>query len=210
MPWILVPLSFNISPMFKIDFQKHTLYTTPQPMRQKVRIYWIILLLSPLRALWQTFLGYRSAKLYEVNHTGQVIYLEKVLNDLFDNIQRRIEVVDGDFSAIKYIYQRSEALPFFVYYRWEVDTDYVVGDQVRRAEGFYRCLVDNTALIPEQNPAEWGYETDQPLIQFRAEYFERANFVVLVPAGLNYDLIRMQAVVNYYKIAGRTYKIIEV
>ena len=55
--------------------------------------------------------------LYRVAITGQVIYLERLLNDLFDNTLRRIYITDFSDQAQVYLYLRSEGDVTFAYRR---------------------------------------------------------------------------------------------
>src|SRR5690606_15477534 len=103
--------------MFKIDWYKFILWNVPSFERLKTRMQWLQLMLSEVRKHWDSFVVYRSAKLYDVNHTGQVIYLEKALNDAFDNTLRRIYIDDGDFGDRVFVYDRTQ--PLMLYWRWK-------------------------------------------------------------------------------------------
>jgi len=53
--------------------------------------------LKGLRDLWSQFGGFRTFVIDEIGKNGQVVVLEKLLNDGFDTTLRRIFI--GDYSA---------------------------------------------------------------------------------------------------------------
>lgn len=56
---------------------------------------WIRVCLSQLQVLHDRFLAYVGVARYRMNITGQVVYLEHLLNDQLDSSQRRIYIDDG-------------------------------------------------------------------------------------------------------------------
>lgn len=63
---------------------------TPPILLQPIQQKWLEVLLSPIAYLFELHQEYRIQKLYELDFTGQVISLERLLNDKFDSTQRRI------------------------------------------------------------------------------------------------------------------------
>jgi len=55
----------------------------PHFLRKEKMLAWLVVLLKPVMLLYNEFLDYRAEKLYESQITGQVISLEKMLNDAF-------------------------------------------------------------------------------------------------------------------------------
>jgi hypothetical protein len=53
-------------------------------------------LLSPLQRLLDMYNTHIAQKRYELSFNGQVVYLEHILNDTYDNTQRRIYISDID------------------------------------------------------------------------------------------------------------------
>lgn len=60
-----------------IDWDKVLLWLLPPILRKTTHISWLKTLLTPLSNLYED-------TLYKMQHTGQVIYLEKVLNEIFN------------------------------------------------------------------------------------------------------------------------------
>lgn len=51
---------------------------------------------------------WREENIYKLNHTGQICYLRKALNDKFDPALRRIYIGDGNLNETPYIYTEVE------------------------------------------------------------------------------------------------------
>lgn len=108
--------------VFRLDYQRlvHMLlpfslrnYEMHLPLkdRKHTLLSWLHALLSPVKRLYMEFLIYRNRVNYQMDHTGQVVYLEKVLNDRFDPAQERIRIKDGPKRDRNYIYCRNEKKP---------------------------------------------------------------------------------------------------
>jgi hypothetical protein len=67
---------------------------------------WIAAILAPLVSLNQVLVTYAESVYYRLSITGQVIYLEHYLNDLFDADDRRIYIADNSLILPPYLYQR--------------------------------------------------------------------------------------------------------
>jgi hypothetical protein len=74
---------------------------------------------SPVHFLQGLFTVYSNLRRYDLSHNGQIIYLEKVLNDKLDATQRRIYIDDPQPSNITptVLYRKSEAQPTAILYR---------------------------------------------------------------------------------------------
>jgi hypothetical protein len=64
--------------------------------------------------LFEIFIEFRTQKLYELSHNGQVFSMENVLNDRFDTMERRIYITDGLTKDRMYAYTRDENKPLFL------------------------------------------------------------------------------------------------
>ncbi|MEM8506250.1 MAG: hypothetical protein AAF717_00410 [Bacteroidota bacterium] len=97
--------------IFNIDFYRFVAMLLPTAWRRSRMIHWLQCLISPAVDLYNQFLQYRDAKIYEIEHTSQVFSIEMVLNDSFDQIQRRIRIEDGVYTFPVYFYDRLDDLP---------------------------------------------------------------------------------------------------
>lgn len=100
--------------IYRIDFDKLVFYLTPTFLR-RIKLYnWLRVIVSPIAALYSTFMSYRDVIRYRLNHNSQVCYLQAVLNDAFDNIDRRIIIKSGGFLQPLYVYTPPEERPVYI------------------------------------------------------------------------------------------------
>jgi hypothetical protein len=156
--------------IYDIDYTKAVQWLIPNWLRQSVMVSWLGALVRPHVWLYQAFLRYRTAKLYQLMITPQVCYMERLLNDRFDNIERRIYIDDGITYTPAYIYLESEDKPLWLYTEGESEPIFL--------------FTEGETVATETN-----------------------DFVVYVPAGLEFNTDEMKALINSYKLAGKLYKI---
>lgn len=71
--------------------------------------------IAPIRSNYDSFLGFKNDAEYRLKHNGQVCYLQKVLNDKFDNALRRIVVRNIQPKQPLWVYYPEDNKPVFVY-----------------------------------------------------------------------------------------------
>lgn len=71
--------------------------------------------MAPVRSNYAGFLQFKSESDYRVQHTGQVCYLQKLLNDKFDPALRRIKVENAVPKVPLWVYYPEDDKPVFVY-----------------------------------------------------------------------------------------------
>nr|BFF39082.1 hypothetical protein BACY1_08870 [Tenacibaculum mesophilum] len=99
---------------YQIDFYKWAVLLLITRLRKPKMIAFVKSLVAPIVNLHQEFLQKQAADEFILNHNGQVCYLRKALNDLFDNSLRRIRIDDGNQFKRQYIYTRAEQKPVFL------------------------------------------------------------------------------------------------
>ncbi|MEG3973471.1 hypothetical protein QT970_02480, partial [Microcoleus sp. herbarium8] len=78
-----------MSEVYSINWAKFIISNLPYHERKPKTIKWLNVVLKPIVRLHIAFLAFRNQALYKVNHNSQICYLQAVLNDSFDNTQRR-------------------------------------------------------------------------------------------------------------------------
>jgi hypothetical protein len=88
----------------------------PSEMRNLKNEAWVKSLLQPIQTVVTSFSTYSNALRYDLSINGQVMYLEKALNDKYDPIQRRIYIDDplGTSIVQPVIFNKSEKQPSLV------------------------------------------------------------------------------------------------
>lgn len=76
--------------------------------------------LKPVQDLNDDFVLFVAKSRREANFTGQVIYLEHLLNDEFDASQRRIYIDDGQANILPpFVFNKIEQRPIYLYNKSE-------------------------------------------------------------------------------------------
>jgi len=118
------------------DFTKLVTYLLPSFLRTDKHIGWLKSLCTPTNTKHTEFVTFTEEKLYEQNFTGQVISLERLLNDQFDDTLRRIYITDGNREEV-FIFNGSGG--------------FAVGNETfayfESGTGAYSFLGDNSSLL---------------------------------------------------------------
>ena len=100
--------------MFKIDYAKWIVWLLPARKRKAKLFAWLSALCAPVVIMYNTFLAKRAADLYNLQHDSRVFSLRAMLNDSYDNTERRITIDDGFAFDRIYIFLTDEAKPLFL------------------------------------------------------------------------------------------------
>ncbi len=100
---------------YKINFDKLLLLLLPTFMRKNRLAAFGTVLIAPVKEMYNEFRKQQVKGWYRLNHNGQVFSLRKVLNDHFDNEQRRIQIRDADKYERLYVYTPVEDKPLFLH-----------------------------------------------------------------------------------------------
>lgn len=83
--------------------------------------------IKPLHLLFQDFYAFFDQKKYELLFNGQVIYLEHILNDQFDPIDRGIYITDATLLDARFIFTTAENNePTYIYTTAEADPPFYI------------------------------------------------------------------------------------
>ncbi len=120
-----MPINSNV---YNVNWNKLVSWLTPARLFLPKVFALLKALVSPISSLHGLFISFRKQKLYDLSINSQVCRLEKLLNDKFDSVQRRIYITDGEKSKRKYIFKRSELVPLPVYLDAESNPTFIYKD----------------------------------------------------------------------------------
>ena len=155
---------------------------TPADERTPEGFAMVNVLLKQLKTLYNTFMASRSATLYKLKFTGQVMYLEKLLNEQFNNglpsytglVPTGIYIGKPLANVKRLVIRRKDELrPRLV--KW------------KKADPAFNPLLHKRAVVRKQ-----------------AEFYSNVDFIVYVPTAcfdVNTDLqkvIKMKGWINFY------------
>lgn len=100
--------------LFDINFDKLARAVTPEQIWGRILKLFLLAFVSPITSLYNLFRGNRDSNLYRLSHNSQIVKMEAVLNDAFDNALRRIVIVDGPIKEAPAVYLRAELKPLYI------------------------------------------------------------------------------------------------
>lgn len=153
---------------YELDIIKYAQHVLHPTLRKKKMFALISVCLLPLIYIYNLFKNYRKQAIDKLNINGQVIYIEKVLNDRFYLNKREIFISDIE-DTLTYLHKRTEGqIPLYIYKRTG---------------------------------------KDKAILKYRGEGSYDGNFIVHIPSFLKEYETDIRNQVNYYKPAGRSFKI---
>lgn len=172
------------------------------------RLSWITALIKPFKVMHAEFLILRDDYMYKVRYNSQVIYLERILNDKFDSVNRAIYITDLNQINEEYWYQNIESKPAnYLYSNWNVGTAYLIGEYAVDGNTVYIAIANNSGLQPSANLIEWEVYKANKFLYLKSEFNLSGGFIVNVPSALVYNDSMMRAIINYYRFASKQYVI---
>lgn len=102
--------------LFEIDLDDLVVQLLPMRLRKPKQVAWLRLLITLFKRNLKTLKQERELTLYRLTHNYQVGSIEKVLNDAFDFVDRRIRLSEGNYIVPTAIYQPTENKPLVTPY----------------------------------------------------------------------------------------------
>lgn len=96
--------------VYRYDLSKLVKRLTPPRWRNAFNLNWYETLLSGIDYSQDRFNAFKDQSLIELSYNGQTIYLEKMLNDRFDPVARRIVIQHEDDNGV-FWYLEGEGQP---------------------------------------------------------------------------------------------------
>lgn len=158
--------------VYIISFTEFAKILVPRFIRQPKTLAWLNALLAPLRSLYSQFYAFKEAVIYDTEHDGSVVSLEKVLNDAFDPSDRGIYILNADVIDTDHYYDVSDD------YDYDNEDSYIYDPEVFNNNG-----IDFTVYVPGELQPETEAEITTLQIQIRAKV-DKFKF-----AGLNYNIL---------------------
>lgn len=147
--------------VYIVDYSRLIELSLPTFLRGNIILVWLSCLLHPVKLLYNGFVTYKNDAIYRVSHNGSVILLEKVLNDKFDPILRRI--------YIKNVEQQDSMRFYDVSASKEVGFYDVPVNGFRSSVGFNAENADFQVYIPQLYRSSNAVELNKFLIKVSAQ-----------------------------------------
>ena len=204
-----------------LKWEKLLLWLIPPIVRKKTHAAWLKTLISPIQSLY-------DKTLYKMQHTGQVIYLEKVLNETFNitkNYNPNFSIEQKRQEGLIYIDESVRPSLQYLY----LHKEYYNPDKISPDGKKVRDI--RIPLFEIFRNYEYDDKDHKPIYLAHREDYTKisyANFRVFIPAALiangtvtaetNSDSLTSQTeainivsseyhnLLNFYKLAGKSYE----
>lgn len=103
------------SNLFNTDYQAVAKDQIRPKHRATNQSPWFKALVLPLVHLNRLFYRFRESAFYQLQHDSRKISIEKVLNDSYDNNQRRIYIENVIPKSQPYLYEKDDQRPLYLY-----------------------------------------------------------------------------------------------
>jgi hypothetical protein len=94
--------------IYNIDFNKLSKLLLPTFLRGGIMVAFVQACLTPFATINVCLRAFRTEKALQMSYNSQVCYLQKMLNDKFDNALRRIVISDADKREPTWVYKQEE------------------------------------------------------------------------------------------------------
>lgn len=102
--------------VYYLNWNRLVTFFIPKVLRKPLLLALIHSAVLPLKVNYSAFLSFKKNAEYKVKHNGQVVYLEKMLNDKFDKNLRRIQVENRKPNIPFWLYYVEDGKPLFIYH----------------------------------------------------------------------------------------------
>jgi hypothetical protein len=109
----------------------------------------IKVLFSPFTTLNNTFVSYISLQRQILQYTAQIVYIQRMLNDFFDPIDRGIYIINGGLLTNDYWYDTNEGFSDYMYRISETIGKYVTRKDESLDDFSFYVMIPNTVSYNE-------------------------------------------------------------
>lgn len=149
--------------MFKINLTYLINILLPPSLRKQTQISWLKVLLSYFQTIYDIFLTYRYEKLYDINFSGQTMYLEKKLQDTFNC--SAIFISDGYIIENTILYNKNElSIPTFFYNQSENLANIYMYNEIEQLS--FQNFVINIPLLDYENFTEAEFSRLDKIVNY--------------------------------------------
>lgn len=163
--------------MFNFNFHTLILLWMSPEERYPMREAWYRVFLEGVRLLYEDFRSWRTTAIRHASATGQVMWLERMLNLRFYGVSAWKTLAEPTAGGRIWIDNTASAIP----------STYIYADSEQQTPLYIHAH-------SEGEPPVYIYA--------QSEYSSQYDFIVMVPSSLTFDQDEMTALVEEYKIGG--------
>ncbi|QAA81425.1 hypothetical protein EI546_06630 [Aequorivita sp. H23M31] len=101
--------------IYSVDYDKFREQLLPLVLRKPKLLSFLRALISPFVSIHGSFFNFKTEAIYKTEHNASITLLQKVLNDHFDNVERRIFINNASITATQHYYDKDQGEPLYFY-----------------------------------------------------------------------------------------------
>lgn len=143
--------------LFNINFRLLSVWYLPTFLRSAILKSFVWMLIYPLETLYIQVLKNRKQNLIKMNHNYQKFSIQKRLNDAFDPVERRIEILKAVLYESIHLYTEAEDDIYHSKTKWLYDDSkpiYLRTESELYSEFDFIVIIPNTNINQYQMRAE--------------------------------------------------------
>ena len=197
--------------MFDIDFRYIVTILLPTRLRKGKWVAWLRVIVSYLKIIYTEFKIYRNKKLSEINFTGQVMYLEKLLQDKFSC--SGIYISDGILSFPTFLSNKEEGrASVFFGNLFVLGTNYITGSEIVFENKWYSYTATGNGTVPTSDPSALEGDGIETFAYNKEEGSTNSNFIVNIPTSCyntltSDDFNLIDSIVNFVILVDKSYEL---
>jgi len=164
--------------IYRVNYESFKEQLLPILMRRPKTLAYLSALLSPFVTLYFDFVDFKDKAIYKTEHNAAITLLQKMLNDGYDDVERRIYINNAEITATQHYYDTDAGDPLEFYDVGEGDPQWFFNQETFNVYGS-----DFTVFLPA------GI---RPILQADEERL----------------ITKIKADLDYYKMFGTKYTII--
>ncbi|MCF8219399.1 MAG: hypothetical protein K9J21_10515 [Bacteroidales bacterium] len=197
---------------YSFSLEKLILRRIPWALRQSQRTAWIKAMHAYLFKLNDEFKQFVLDTKYKLKIDGRKIYLEHYLNDLYDDVQRRIYIETNQLPDQLFLFKKQEIPALYLSRLWINTTTYTVGNVVNYRGVNYQATSSNSNRRPDNYPSIWEVIGNSYYLT-KADFDESNDFTIVFPSTILIDMEferKVRGLINPYVVTGKKFNIINV
>ena len=193
---------------FNVSYKDIFYNLIPQFLRKNKFLAYLYAIAKPIQTISNDLRTKTQEMNTFLNHSSQVIYFEKYLNDKYDPLDRRITITNKSTEINYWFNDVESAAAVYMYNLWNGTTAYVVDERIVFDNVIYKCILGHTGVQPP-HATYWTSEGTMDYYYNLGGGSLEYDFVVNVPNSLVYVDAEFRGDIEQYKLAGKTYEIVK-
>lgn len=129
--------------IYIVSYREFKEQLLPLLLRKPKLLAWLQALISPFVSLYDEFFAFKEKAIFKTEHNAAITLLQKMLNDGYDDVERRIYINNAEITSTQHYYDKGLGDPLEFYDKGKGDPQWFFNKEVFNV---YRS--DFTVFLP--------------------------------------------------------------